>query len=867
MNPLGAADLRALAASILLYYLTGLPLARRVARSVGGPVFAWAMPCSLAVLLGGLFLARLIGLGLSAATGVVALTVFAAVLGPVMFQWKERRDGRAAPAEAVRPFEWGLVGALVLILLATGGPLGLTQDAFDHLSAIRRSLLGNAILPADTFYRGGDGIGWDPRKGFLHPLHAFTCRLAQVDPLHLWRVLPAVLAPGVLLAVSRFLRTWTGPGRRGDLALLAWVLVGSGSGFLWLLRTGYPNHVAYPLSLLALGLAIEYVLVRDPSPGPPPQSELTGAPARDQRPQLVAIAMLAFAGALIHLVASLLLLVGLGFLGTAVLFDSAGRLGGRSGGGARPARLHRVVGAGIAAVAGMAGPLIFRLLTQGRADSTLHTHPQGLFFLGGVWLLASPAFVFWEIGFAGLLALLVLPFATPNVPPARRLAFVLFTVGPWLCVWTPLFTPLYRVLGYLVTRFLELLPAGAVLALAVEEAARRLAGGRTPLRLVVAGVVGGLVLITAGRAVVCLPGEFRRALYDGRAGEVPTGSSGAFSFIRRVVDASPSRPPVVLADPFTSYAVGGITGAHLVTTLNQHGPPVDRRWRDRLDDQREMLFGTVDAARIDSLLVAYQVDLVFVNSALSMPVVEFGARVEQPSMERARRHIEADPDRFPVLYRGPDGIVTGVRPGGAAGLPPVAGDGRRSGPTTPERLAPGARDAATAPEGSGETVSVSAGPFASGPISAVNVVLPTRPLERGELLRIPLSWVRTGVVGSDLPLLAHLRMRTVVPPRWFARPAWSKPARLLAQTLDHRLYRFRVGRPPFNWERNPARLPLNTPVPDTLRIIIPPRAASGEYEVTLALVEEPLLANSSLRDILRDDDSFEGPVVGRVTIK
>ena len=918
LNPLGLADLRALAASILLYYGTGLPLARCFARRVGGPILAWAMPCSLAVLLGGLFVARLIGLDLSGATGLIALAVLAAVSGPMMFEWKVRRRprrdvsaggadrrtdasrgggagrGEAAGArDVVRPFEWGLVGAMVLILLAAGGPLGISSDTFSHLAAIRRSLLGNAILPTDIFYRGGDGIGWDPRNGFLHPLHAFVCRLAGVDPLNLWRVLPAVFAPGLLLAVSRFLRAWTGPGRRGDLALLVWVLVGSGSGFLWLLRAGYPNHVAYPLSFLALAVAIDYLLPRDPDSGPLPEPSVATRPGRDRRAQLAAIGMLAFAGALIHLVASLLLLVGLGFLGASVFLDRSNLSGGRREMGNRVALLRRVGAVAVAAVIGMAIPLVFRLFTQGRVDSTLHTHPQGLFFLGGGWLLASPLAVLQQVGFAGLLSLLVLPLAAQAVPRGRRLALVFFTVGPWICVWTPLFTPLHGVLGYLVTRLLDLAPVGAVLVLALEEAARRWSGyyplasrvyaatasksrrGK-PLRLALAGVAGGLVLFTAGRAVVLQPRQFRQIVLNAREEAASQASSGAFAFIRGMVEASPSHPPVVLADPFTSYALGGFTGAQFVATLNQHGPPIDRRWRDRLDDQREMLLGTVDAGRIDSLLAAYDVDLVFVNSGLSMPVADFGARIESTSMERARRHIEGAPEIFPVFYRGPDGIVAGVRPRRGAGVALPSGGGEHTRSTRPERPAPAAMDGAAhtdsvdlaAPADSLDgAVVVSAGPFAFGAISAVNVALPARPLARGETIRISLAWVRTGVVATDLPLVAHVRASTAVPPRWFGHPAWSKPARLLAQRFDHRLYRFRVDRPPFDWERNPARLPLHEPVPDRFVIMVPPTAAPGAYEVTLSLLEETLAPNFSLRDLLRDDDRLDGPVVGRITVR
>jgi len=259
----------------------------------------------------------------------------------------------------------------------------------------------------------------------------------------------------------------------------------------------------------------------------------------------------------------------------------------------------------------------------------------------------------------------------------------------------------------------------------------------------------------------------------------------------------------------------------------------------------------VDSARIDSLLAAYDVDLIFVNSGLSMPVVDFGARIERPSMERARRHIEGASETFPVLYRGPDGIVAGVRP--------------RRGGDSPAR-ADGVDNPAPA-DSVNETVVVSGGPFAFGSISAVNVALPARPVARGELIRISLAWVRTGVVATDLPLLAHVRASTAVPSRWFALAAWSKPARLLAQRLDRRLYRFRVARPPLDWERNPARLPLDEPAPDLFPIVIPPTTAPGVYEVTLSLVEETPASNFSLRDLLRDDDSLDGPVVGRITVR
>jgi len=893
LTPLVAADLRAALVAVALYYLSGLPLARTIARAEGGSVAVWSFPCSLAVLLSGLFLAQIAGLSLRQAGWVIAGCVVAAGVlsfwidrrgrrgerpGPASLAARGHDAGSPAPVSAprngsggVRPLEWAIVAASTLVLLVVGGPLNYLFDSLDHITGIRRSLLSDQILPTDVFYRGGDGAGWDPRKGFLHPLHAVVCLAGGVDPLHLWRVLPAVLAPGVLLAVSRFLGVWTtsASGRRDGwrpvAALLLWVVAGSGAGALRITKSGYPNHVAYPLAFFAAGLLL---------------LELVGTPRRARR---VGIALLGFAGTLIHLVAGALCLLSAGFVVLAAL------LGPRA---ERREGMRRAVLAGTAAAVGVLPALFLRLAVQGEVLSTLHTHPQGLLMLGRGLLLISPFYIYDQAGVLAVLALPLLPLALASVPPDRRLALGIFTAVPWICLITPLFTPLYHALGYLVGRFLLVAPAAAVVVLAAEAAWRRLRAPRRPLGWLYAATVLLALALFLGDAFRDTPGAVRQAARQARGEDTPHSFAGALAAIPRL---APGRavPPVVLADPFTSYAISACTGAHVVATLNQHSPPTDARWRSRREDQKEMMLGTWGEARVDSLLAAHGVDVIFANTALPVPLREYGTEVDSAWIGQALRRLEADPERFPPLYRGPDGLVCLVR--GASDAAGRRGSARPDGgagalPGTDERADPGqdlpdVRPAAAVgppgafPDGSAappaaavsgapgsDTLAVAPGPFRYHGIEAIGVTLPARPISRPRLVRIPLAWRRYAEVDTDLPLRAHLRISTEVPRHWFYREAWSKPARHVAQRLDGQVYRLRTGVPPLRGARDLARLPLGVAFPDTLAIMVPPWAAPGEWKVTLAVLEDPYIPNLRLDDLLHDRDSYEGEIVGRLTV-
>lgn len=808
--------LRAACVAAAAFYLPGVPLARRFARSAGGPLIAWLLPGALVVLLPLVWGVALAGGTLQAAATVVEGAALLAVVWALADAVRVARAGHALPAprdeDGVRAVEGAVILACCAALAWSGGPLNLSYDSLDHLTQIRRSWLSGTLLPRDEFYRGGDGIGWDPRKGLLHPVHAILCLVAGVDPLALWRVLPAVLAPGLVLIWSRAMRAWCGgPGARADAALVVWVLVGFGSGLNWLSRSVYPNHVGYALAFLAIALWCEQ-LTRGPRAG-----------------RLFAIAALLFAAELIHLVPLVLVCVTLGAAGAAQL------LGGR----ASRALLPRTVLAGVAAVAGAAAPVIWRVLVQGPAVSTLHTHPQGLLLLGGHWMTGSPLSALAECGLAGVAAVPVVFLAASMAPAALAAPLVGATLVPWLVVETPVFTVLYPALGYLLVRFLLVVPSAVVLTLALDAAREAFALRRRTLRACAAACAAVLALGVVVPAVRHVPGTVRTMRASARGPETPLASTPALQAIRALVAASPSRPPVVLADPFTSYALTGVTGAHVVSTLNQHGPPTDALWARRLDDQRDMLAAPVGAAHADSLLAAYGVEYVYINRALPVPEVAFGSQVDSVTTARAAARFAAEPDRFESVYAGSDGVIYRVHPaaGGLEHVDVVPAADRPAGARV--LRFPGLRAEVVAPSA----------------------------LQRGSTARLVIRWTRTGPVNGQLPLWLHVRADRPVPSQWFAHPAWSKLARRVAERQAGALYRFRTDALPLHGLRTLSELPAGQAAADTVSFTVPAEAGPGRYALKLAVVAEPFVENLHLADILRDQDLYDGALVDSVDVR
>jgi hypothetical protein len=80
-------------------------------------------------------------------------------------------------------------------------------------------------------------------------------------------------------------------------------------------------------------------------------------------------------------------------------------------------------------------------------------------------------------------------------------------------------------------------------------------------------------------------------------------------------------------------------------------------------------------------------------------------------------------------------------------------------------------------------------------------------------------------------------------------------------------YRFRYDHVPVGGIYPPDRWPLFESVTDTVTIMIPRDIAPGDYIISVSFSKSLRYPNYSLGDLLRDEDTFSGQPVGRITIR
>src|SRR5262249_17222711 len=150
-----------------------------------------------------------------------------------------------------------------------------------------------------------------------------------------------------------------------------------------------------------------------------------------------------------------------------------------------------------------------------------------------------------------------------------------------------------------------------------------------------------------------------------------------------------------------------------------------------------------------------------------------------------------DSTRFPVLYRGPEGLVAAVARRDLGGASRGASTGARAATPSPRpRVAGGG------------------GSAAFGVVRASNVAVAPDVVPPGGTFVVRLDWERTGPVRSDLPYWVHVRADADRPDRWYIRPAWSRVGRHIAEHADGVRYRARSDALPLHGMRDLALLPV-----------------------------------------------------------
>lgn len=816
------AGLRLALAFAVLVLVPGLALLRLTALPPGGAWLAAGWALGLGVAWQGLLVLVTRAMGLP----FTVLAGWSAAGSAVLWALALARGGPPpAPGHFRLPW-WAGLAVLAAAALALafvwrlGPPLSYYSDSPDHVGTIRRMLTGGDAFPTDAFFRDAGPAGADPRKGLWHPVIALIARLADVDPVGVWRRLSGLLAALFVLNAAALGVLLGGP----VAAVVA----------AWAVLVTYGGSIAMP----ALREAVFATKLADQLALATAVAVLADLEEPRARRRLAAVG-LGLGAIATHLFSVIQFTLTFGALGLGLLVRD------RAHAFERHAPLRRLTVTALVLAAASLPYLLWRGTHAYAPRNVVHTEPQGLFLLWDSVKVVSPG-VLWD--WMGSLWVLFPLAWVPLWRRSREGVGPLFLLTTSLAVTLVIFDPpavalLEPRLGYLLMRFVWIAPLAGLLAWLLPELVRSL-GRRANLArlgaLLALAAVLWLLRDPLRDAVESLPRPDRIA-----AQEAPIS-------VLRWRDALEwmdlHLPPgrVVLADPATSYAVPMMTRHYVVTLVDQHSSPNDSLALTRLLDARDALDPHARWERTREVVRRHGVDLVALNGRFTeIPHLDYWA----PGPEwfaAARARLDAAPAAFERLIDLGDFVVYRVRTGGLDTL---------SAPPRPRpfvRPWDPSRDRASSPVAPGlpALVSFSLRPGVTHPGDTLRGLAEWR-----AATPLPAGSYRVSV-RFDRPLPGDAR-----PPAFLA-----KPVRKLIERWDGQLYRFRGDHLPVAGSYGVDLWRPGEVVRDAFEVVVPPVAAGGDYVVRIRMIRQPHYPNFRLSDYFFDEDYYAGQPVGRVRV-
>ena len=744
-----------------------------------------------------------------------------AVLSLLPWALVAARRARPAPPESRAEALGGVALAAVLAAAALaawhcarlGTPVTAYADSADHIGTIRRMLASGDAFPADAFFRDAGPLGADPRKGLWHPVVALLCRVAHLDPWPAWRLLGALVAPLFVLNAAAF--AWLLGGPRAA-AVGAWALLltyGGSLSTVFLREAGLSTKLADQLAI-----AVAAAVLAD-----------LAAPSARGRIAAVALALGAVAA---HVFAALQFATVFGALGLGLLVRDRG---------AGP-DFRRLFGTAAALGAACLPYLLWRTHGAYAPNNPIHTEPQGLLYLAdGVFVINFGTFWEW-LGWGALL----FPLSWWAWARASARTPVLYLLTTSLAVFAIMLFPpvtmaLQPRLGYLLMRFVWVLPLFAAVAFAADALAGAVARGRGAARLAAAaGLAGLLAHPLADAALVFADPAAHAGGREAVSGLAPLREPLAW------MDSNLPQGSVVLSDPATSYAIPMATRHWVATLVDQHSSPNDSLALVRILQARDALdpHGTWERTR--EIVSERGVTAIALNDRFpQVPRLDYWAP-EHEWFRAARTRLDAESLAFRRVHDTGDFVVYRIDP---AALARLTGRG-----------AP--RPYVTAPDSAPARAPL---PMGEGLPELAAFALSRAEARPGDTLTAVCTWVAPRPLPAGSYRVAVRFDRAM--PGDFRAPAWlAKPARKLYEARAGERYRFRADHLPVNGAYGPDLWRPDEWIADSARVAVPADAAPGDYEVQVRMLREAHYPNYRLADFFFDRDYYSGIRVGTLRI-
>lgn len=758
-----------------------------------------------------------------------------------------------------------LVFAACFVLFSGSGEMGLETDAPDHISYVRRSLDGGGLLPRDSFYRSGDGVVFDPRKGIWHPVLGLWAFQADAPVEALWRALPAFLSFFALIAFIFFAWQLLGSISLVIPACMFLLLFFRGEGIGWFTKIAFSRNVAQVLLWCELAFLIRYY-------------------QNGKNINLLLVFLLILVGTAVHLEFSLLLAAAM--IGV-LIFAHASK-------GGRRWRRRFWASVPVSIIAG-ALPLALRAFYGVTDFNVIHTHRQGMMLLGAHLAVVDPAEVIMRFGTGFLFGVVLAPF-TYWIAPQRKVRSLIATmfIVPSVMVLLPYTAvPLSRQFGYLYYRILYAAPLMCLLVIGLSGLLRiafapgmngaephqtdsggwsarpsrgsgvgvRVRRGRHESRsdrtaAAVIGVLRRAVALAAVAVFVWFPLRFGVRSFAGTVHEMFGGAPAAgedCETLLALLDRETDPYSVIVADPETSYFISAYTDHFVTVILDQHCSPADTAALDRIRAVRDLFSPAVPMSAGVGWLHDVEADYVVLNMRLRDGADFFDTAIPEAlsmtgekfrSCPEVLRRI-ASADGF-ILFEIVDTDSTG---GGAACTEPLAH------PLPCRRTV----DAGGAPD-------VSCGGDADIGISLDNFHIPRSVYAAGDTITGSVCWRVAGTIEFGLPVEWTIRLDTEFPTGPFFRPWYGKLYRRRIERQGGVLYRLTRTYRVVSGIAQPDQWGTGAAVRQEFSLVIPRGMAPGDYEVKVSVRRAAYIPNRTIHDYFVNEDSLDGETVAGITI-
>jgi len=740
---------------------------------------------------------------------------------------KKRRFSISGPAERWDSSDsWRLAAFLILFMLlfivfADSGNISYQEDSLDHLSFVSRCVESGRIFPEDSFYRGGDGVSLDPRKGLWHSAMALLAIQADVSPAYLWKMMPSLLVFFAVITFSFFALQLLGSSGLALLALLMFLFFGRGDSLSWFTKLSYGRHLAQLIVWAQVGMIIWWL-----------DSDRPGD-------LLLFIFLVAFAGVAVHAVYVLLIFT---ILAGIIIYTFLPRTPDWRGGAVKIAA---------ATAAGCALPAAARYFLTAGDYNFIHTHKQGLLRITESLYVVDPLEIVNSMGIAALAGIIILPvyLLASGVRRKFRLVEVLYVIPVLAVVIPPAATVMERYIGYLHYRILFAAPLMCFLSFAVTDMARIVITARSAMgsggeisrfRGLVKRSIAALGLVI----FILYPVRFQLDTSRGKALQVITDTDHETVRYRKVFDALEGIIPeysTILSDPLTSYYISGLTSHYVYLVPAQHESPADPEALNRNRRARNFFCTDHDEKDDTAWLDEEGIDYILIDRS-TVPVSDFYGISGCYCMDQTAVWLKESP-AFTRIFEGERFELFKVD--------------RKD----PDDLAGGDGSAGSDIRVGGEPVSEVDSLIKVKRFSVFNMVVSAGDSIKGTV------WLEIGGrIDFDLPVMMTIRLETGYPKGDFYRPWYGKQYRRFVERNNGEFYRFTHSQLLRSGCRYPESFKASESVKSDFVFFLPEAMKEGRYQVRIDFWKRRYLPVRTLSDYFRNEDSRCGEQAGTVYV-